>query len=95
VALIFAFGIVLMLVAPLLCPYHKGSSAFVGGALIVLVVFGLVHPDARMGQEAVESNRRFNLTILAFEFPVQDAYHVEAPFASYLIRLEDTNFRNS
>jgi hypothetical protein len=61
VALIFALGVALMLVAPLLRRYYKASSALAGGAFSILAptVFGLIHPDARIGQAAIESNRRF------------------------------------
>jgi len=56
VALIFALGVALMLVAPLLRWYHKASSALAGGAFIMLGLtgFGLIHPDARIGQAAIE-----------------------------------------
>jgi hypothetical protein len=71
VALIFALGIALMLAAPLLRRYHKASFALAGGAFIILAltVFGLIHPDVREGQAAIESNRRFYLIVLAFELP--------------------------
>ena len=71
-ALVFAFGIVLMLAAPLLRRYRKASHALAGGALILiaLTVFGLTHPDARAGEAAIESNRREYLIVLAFELPV-------------------------
>lgn len=72
VALIFALGIALMLVAPLLRRHHKASFALAGGASIILALtlFGLIHPDVRQGQAAIESNRRFYLIVLAFELPV-------------------------
>jgi hypothetical protein len=72
VAFIFAFGITLMWVAPLLRRYHKASSALVAGASIVLglTVFELIHPDAKIGQAALESDRRFYLIVLAVEPPV-------------------------
>ena len=68
----FAFGIVLMLVAPLLRRYHRAPYALAGGAfiLLALTVFGVTRPDVRMGQAAVESDRRFYLIVLAFELPV-------------------------
>jgi hypothetical protein len=52
--------------------YHKASSALVGGASIILALtfFGLIHPDARSGQAAIECNRRFYLVVLAVELPV-------------------------
>ncbi len=52
-----------MLMAPLLRRYRKASAALTGGAFIILALafFGLIHPDARSGQAAIESNRRFYL----------------------------------
>jgi hypothetical protein len=72
VAFIFALGVALMLMAPLLRRYRKSSSALAGGASIVLALtaFELIHPDARIGQAAIESNRRFYLIVLAVELPV-------------------------
>jgi hypothetical protein len=71
-ALVFAFGIALMLVAPLLRRYRKASHTLVAGAFIALAVvaFGLAFPDFKEGQAAVVANRRFYLAILAFELPV-------------------------
>ena len=71
-ALIFTFGIALMLTAPLLRRSRKAPFALAGGAfiLLVLAVFGLTYPDVSAGQAAIESNRRFYLIILAFELPV-------------------------
>jgi hypothetical protein len=72
VALMFALGVALMLMAPLLRRYRKASSALAGGAFIILALafFGLIHPDARSGQAAIESNRRFYQIVLAVELPV-------------------------
>jgi hypothetical protein len=72
VALMFALGVSLMLMAPLLRRYRKASAALAGGAFIILALafFGLIHPDARSGQAAIESNRRFYLIVLAVELPV-------------------------
>jgi hypothetical protein len=72
VALIFALGVSLLLMAPLLRRYRKASAALAGGAFIILALafFGLIHPDARSGQAAIESNRRFYLIVLAVELPV-------------------------
>jgi hypothetical protein len=72
VAFIFALGIALMLVAPLLRRYDKASLVLMAGASIVLVLtaFELIHPDARIGQAAIESNRRFYLIVIAVELPV-------------------------
>ena len=71
-ALIFTFGIALMLTAPLLRRYRKAPFALAGGAfiLLVLAVFGLTYPDVSAGQAAIQSNRRFYLIVLAFELPV-------------------------
>jgi hypothetical protein len=68
----FALGLVLMVMAPLLRRYHKVSAALAGGAFITLALtlFGLIHPDARIGQAAIASNRRFYLIVLAVELPV-------------------------
>jgi hypothetical protein len=71
VALIFTFGIALMLAAPLLRRHRKASHSLVAGAFIALAVaaFGLLFPNIAAGQEAIESDRRFYLAILAFELP--------------------------
>ena len=70
--IIFFFGLGLMLIAPLLRRYHKASLALGCGAAAVLMVttVGLVHVDPRIGQAAIESNRREYLFILACELPV-------------------------
>ena len=70
--IIFFFGIGLMLVAPLLRRYHKASLVLACGAAAVLTVavVGLIHVDQRIGQAAIESNRREYLFILACELPV-------------------------
>ena len=67
----FAFGMTLMLLAPLL-RRHRAPYALAGGAfiLLVLAVLGMTHPDVRMGQAAVESDRRFYRIVLGFELPV-------------------------
>jgi hypothetical protein len=72
VALSFASGIALRLVAPPLRRYHKASSVLMAGASIVLALtaFELIRPDARTGQAAIESNRRFYLIVIAVELPV-------------------------
>ncbi|HWN31068.1 MAG TPA: hypothetical protein VNN78_06850 [Burkholderiales bacterium] len=69
---IFFLGITLMIVAPLLRRYGLASLALAGGAFAVLVVavIGLVHVDPRIGQAAIESNRREYLFCLACELPV-------------------------
>jgi len=72
VALSFASGIALRLVAPPLRRYHKASSVLMAGASVALGLsaFELIHPDARIGQAAIESNRRFYQIVLAVELPV-------------------------
>ncbi len=61
-----------MLVAPFLRRYGKASLVLACGAAAVLVmaVVGLVHVDPRIGEEAIESNRREYLFMLACELPV-------------------------
>jgi len=69
---IFFLGISLMIVAPLLPRYRIASSVLAGGAFAVLVVavIGLLHVDPRIGQGAIESNRKEYLFCLACELPV-------------------------
>ncbi len=61
-----------MLVAPLLRRYRKASLALACGAAAVLAVavVGLVHVDPRIGEAAIEANRRQYLFILTCELPV-------------------------
>jgi hypothetical protein len=61
-----------MLGAPLLRRYNKASQALAAGALAVLAfsVIGLVQVDQRIGQAAVEQNRKEYLFFLACELPV-------------------------
>jgi hypothetical protein len=68
----FALGVARMVMAPLLRRYHKVSAALAGGAFVILAFtfFGLIHPDAGIGQAAIECNRRFYLIVLAVELPV-------------------------
>ena len=70
--IIFFIGISLMIVAPLLRRYHKASLALAAGAFIVLAfsVIGLLHIDPRIGQGAIESNRKEYLFCSACELPV-------------------------
>jgi hypothetical protein len=70
--IIFFLGISLMIVAPLLRRYSKASFALAGGsfAVFAVAVIGLVHVDPRIGQSAIESNRREYLFCLACELPV-------------------------
>jgi hypothetical protein len=71
-AIILALGVSLMLVAPLLRRYQLRSPALAGGALTVLavVIVGLAYSDPRIGQAAIQANRRQYLFILACELPV-------------------------
>ena len=71
-AFIFASGIALMLLAPLLRRYHQASSVLMAGASagLALTAFELMRPDARTGQAAIESNRRFYLIVITVESPV-------------------------
>jgi hypothetical protein len=71
-AIILVLGIGLVIVAPSLRRYHLASSALAGGALTVLAVaiVGLAHSDPRVGQAAIEANRRQYLFVLACELPV-------------------------
>jgi hypothetical protein len=71
-AIILVLAITLMLLSPLLRRFHKASHALAGGAAVVLVlaVVGLAHVDPRIGQAAIDENRRSNLALLAIELPV-------------------------
>jgi predicted cobalt transporter CbtA len=61
-----------MIAAPLLRRYHLRSPVLVAGACTVVVVamVGLAHQDPRIGQAAIEANRRQYLYVLACELPV-------------------------
>ena len=61
-----------MLVAPLLRRYNKASAALAVGSLAVLTftLVGLIRVDPRIGQAAIESNRKEYLFCLACELPV-------------------------
>lgn len=69
---IFFLGMGLMVVAPLFRRYNKASAALAAGALAVLAfcAIGLLHVDPRIGQAAIESNRKEYLFFLACELPV-------------------------
>jgi hypothetical protein len=71
-AIVLVLGIALMIVAPLFRPYRMASPALAGGAatVLVLAIFGLLHSDPRIGQAAIEANRRSYLAMLACELPV-------------------------
>jgi hypothetical protein len=70
--IILILGVSLMVVAPLLRRYQKASAALAWGASVVLVVviIGLAHSDPRIGQAAIEANRRQYLFVLACQLPV-------------------------
>ncbi len=70
--ILFLLGISMMIVAPLLRRYDKGSPALAVGAFAVLAVavFGLLFVDPRIGQAAIESNRREYLFCMACQLPV-------------------------
>jgi hypothetical protein len=71
-AIVFVLGITLMIAAPLLRRFQLRSPALAAGASTVLAVaiVGLAHPDPRIGQAAIEANRRQYLFVLACELPV-------------------------
>ncbi len=61
-----------MLAAPLLRRYNKASVALAAGACAVIAfcIVGLVSLDPRIGQAAIEQNRKEYLFFLATEIPV-------------------------
>jgi hypothetical protein len=61
-----------MIAAPLLRRYGMASLALAAGALAVIAVaiVGLVFVDSRIGQAAIESNRKQYMFCLACELPV-------------------------
>jgi hypothetical protein len=71
-AIFLVLGISLMIVAPLLRRYHKASAALTAGASIVLglAIVGLMHSDPRIGQAAIEANRRSYMAMLLEVFQV-------------------------
>jgi hypothetical protein len=71
-AIVLVLGIALMIAAPLLRRYRLAAPALVGGAATVLAVaiVGLAYSDPRIGQAAIEANRRQYLYVLACELPV-------------------------
>ena len=71
--IVFAVGVLLALIAPLLRRQSSAASAVLAAGasiLIALAVIDFVHPDARIGQASVDANRRFYLLLLACELPV-------------------------
>jgi hypothetical protein len=71
-AIVLVLGVSLMIAAPLLRRYQLRSPALVAGASTVLAVaiVGLAHSDPKIGQAAIEANRRQYLFVLACELPV-------------------------
>jgi hypothetical protein len=71
-AIVLVLGVSLAIAAPLLRRYQLRSPALVGGASTVLAVaiVGLAHSDPRIGQAAIEANRKQYLFVLACELPV-------------------------
>jgi hypothetical protein len=72
VVIVFFLGIGLMILAPLLRRRGAASPALAAGAFTVLAVaiIGLLHVDPRIGQGAIESNRKEYLFCVACEVPV-------------------------
>lgn len=70
--IIFFLGVALMILAPLLRRYRTAALALAAGAFAVLAVaiIGLLHVDPRIGQSAIESNRKEYLFCVACELPV-------------------------
>jgi len=69
---LFFLGTGLTLVAPLAGRYRLASPALAAGALAVLTsaIIGLLFVDPRIGQSAIESNRREYLFCAGCELPV-------------------------
>jgi len=61
-----------MIVAPLLRRYNAASKTLAAGALVVVLFsgIGLLNIDPRIGQAAVEQNRKEYLFFIACELPV-------------------------
>jgi hypothetical protein len=70
--ILFFLGIGLMLAAPLLRRYRMASPSLAAGAFTVLAValIGLLHVDPRIGEAAIEANRRQYIFVVACELPV-------------------------
>lgn len=65
-------GVSLIVLAPLLRHYRMASPALAIGALVIVVFASvmLARLDPRMGQGALESDRKFSLVFLAWNLPV-------------------------
>jgi hypothetical protein len=70
--ILFFLGLSLMLAAPLLRRYRMAPPSLALGAFAVLAValIGLLHVDPRIGEAAIESNRRQYIFVVACELPV-------------------------
>jgi hypothetical protein len=70
--IILVLGFSLMLLAPLLRRFKMASLALGVGAsaILALALIGLVYPDSRNGQGAIESDRHLYVLFLACELPV-------------------------
>lgn len=69
----FVSSLLAAILAPLWRRSRKAASTTLAlGSVFVLtyVLFDWVHPDVRIGQGAIEANRRFDLITLACEGPV-------------------------
>ncbi len=71
-AIVLVLGVSLMIAAPLFRRYRLASPVLASGASMVLAfaIVGLAHSDPRIGQAAIEANRRQFLFVLACELPV-------------------------
>jgi hypothetical protein len=71
-AIVLVLGISLMIAALLLRRFRRRSPALAASASTALAVAitGWAHPDPRIGQAAMEANRRQYLFVLACELPV-------------------------
>ena len=72
-AIVFVLGAILGMIAPLLRRRRNAASAVLAAGAAILIapaILDFVHPDARIGQAALDANRRFYLLLLACELPV-------------------------
>jgi hypothetical protein len=71
--LVLILGIAAGVITPVLRHYGRAAAAVLAIAAATLLapsVADLVRPDARIGLAAIQSNRRFDLMIIACELPV-------------------------